>query len=58
MGDKVMERIDLFLLHLVKIGEVSRMRFLELLANAKITPENIKEVIEAALAAAKNCGKI
>ena len=57
LGDKGMEKLDLFLLQLAKIGEVSRVKFLELLTNAKMTPEKIKEIIEAALDAAKNCSK-
>lgn len=56
-GDKGMEKIDLFLLYLAKSGEAGRVKFLELLTNAKMTPEKIKEIMEAALDAAKNCGK-
>ena len=57
-GNKGLEKIDLFLLHLAKTGESGRIKFLELLSNSKITPEKLKEIMEAALDAAKNCGKI
>ncbi|MBC7712657.1 MAG: hypothetical protein H7177_04935 [Rhizobacter sp.] len=58
LGDKGMEKIDAFLLALAKVGEKNRVKFLELLNDAKVTPEKMKEVIEAALDAAKNCAKV
>ncbi|MBC7428752.1 MAG: hypothetical protein H7336_09095 [Bacteriovorax sp.] len=58
MGDKGMEKIDAFLLALAKVGEKNRVKFLELLNDVKMTPEKIKEIIESALDAAKNCSKI
>lgn len=58
MGDKGMEKIDVFLLHLAHTGESGRVKFLELISNSKITPDKIREVIESSLDAAKNCGKI
>lgn len=58
LGEAGMEKLDSFLLYLAKAGEKSRVKFLELLADGKITPEKIKEIIEASLEAAKNCGKV
>ena len=58
MGDKGLDKIDLFLLHLARTGESGRIKFLELMSNSKITPDKIREVIESSLEAAKNCGKI
>ena len=56
LGEAGMEKLDTFLLHLAKVGESSRIKFLELLKNEKITPEKLKEIIESSLEAAKNCG--
>jgi hypothetical protein len=58
LGDKGIDKIDAFLLQLAKVSETGRVKFLELLNNSKMTPEKIKEVIESALDAAKNCKKI
>ena len=58
LGEAGMEKLDTFLLYLAKAGESSRIKFLELLKDGKITPEKIKEIVEASLEAAKNCGKV
>jgi hypothetical protein len=57
LGSKGTQKLDMFLLALAKVGEKNRIKFLELLADKKITPEKIKEIIEASLDAAKNCSK-
>ncbi len=58
LGESGMDKFDTFLLRLARVGEGSRIKFLELLKDGKITPERLREVIEASLEAAKNCGKV
>lgn len=57
MGNKGMEKIDYFLLNLAKVGEKNRVKFLELLADTKVLPEKIRDIIEASLDAVKACEK-
>ena len=58
IGETGAEKLDTFFLYLAKTGEAGRLKFLELLKEGKLTPENYKEIIEASLAAAKNCSKV
>lgn len=58
LGETGAETLDIFFLRLAKTGEAGRLKFLELLKNGQLTPEKYKEIIEASLAAAKNCSKV
>jgi ribosomal protein S15P/S13E len=58
MGEKSMEKIDLFMFNLAKTSEVNRVKFLELLSDTKVLPEKIKDIINASLDAVKNCEKV
>lgn len=58
LGKAGAEKIDDFLFLLARAGETNRIKFLELLQNAKLTPDKIKIIVEDALEAAKTCGKI
>ena len=58
LGKAGAEKIDDFLFLLARTGEVNRIKFLELLQSAKLTPDKIKIIVEDALEAAKACGKV
>lgn len=58
LGEAGMEKLERFFLFLAQAGESSRLKFLELLKDTKITPEKIKEIVESSLEAAKNCGRL
>lgn len=55
MGDVAMAKVDTFMLHLAKAGEASRTKVLELLRDSRFTPKDLKEMMDEALIAAKNC---
>ena len=55
LGNLAGEKIDKFLLYLAKAGEKVRVQFLTLLKDSSISPQKLKEAVEVALEAAKNC---
>lgn len=49
------ELFERFIVSLSKVSESTRLKFLNMLQDSKITPEKLKEIIEEALKAQKNC---
>lgn len=48
-------KFDTFLYQLAKAGEATRLKILSLLKNNRFTPKDLKEMVEDAIKAAKNC---
>lgn len=55
LGDMAATKVDTFLYQLAKTGENTRVKILELLKNSRFTSKDLKEMVEDALKAAKNC---
>ncbi len=54
-GKPIDDLFEQFILALSKVSESTRLKFLKTLENSKLTPEKLKEIIQDALNAAKNC---
>jgi len=55
MGEVAMSKVDTFMFQLAKVGESARTKILALLKDSRFTPKDMKELMDEALIAAKNC---